>query len=79
MWQLIRDIILLLLSDSIISVHFVVIDCLQDSNTALHIAAKLGNAESVRALLRGGANPHLANAVSETSLAMCATLCACIL
>ena len=37
---------------------------LQDSNTALHIAAKLGNTEAVKALLRGGANPHLMNVVS---------------
>ena len=35
----------------------------QDSNTALHIAAKLGNTEAVKALIRGGANPHLMNVV----------------
>ena len=35
----------------------------QDSNTALHIAAKLGNTEALKALLRGGASPLLMNVV----------------
>ena len=35
----------------------------QDSNTPLHIAARLGNTEAIKALLRGGASPHLANVV----------------
>lgn len=40
----------------------------QDSNTALHIAAKLGNTEALRTLLRGGANPHLMNVVRDACI-----------
>ncbi len=37
----------------------------QDDNTALHIAAKLGNTSTVKALLHAGADPTLINAVSK--------------
>jgi len=36
----------------------------QDGNTALHIAAKLGNTEAIKALLSAGANPSIMNVVS---------------
>ena len=38
---------------------------MQDCNTALHIAAKLGNSEVTKALLHAGANPILTNDVSS--------------
>ena len=49
----------LLNSDNICPVVFQ-----QDENTALHIAAKLGNIESAKALISKGANPYLRNEVS---------------
>jgi len=38
---------------------------IQDGNTALHIAAKLGNVHTVKALLSAGAHPAILNEVSE--------------
>ena len=37
---------------------------LQDENTALHIAATLGNRDVIKALLQCGADPSLTNSVS---------------
>ena len=41
---------------------------LQDDNTALHIAAMLGNKDVIKALLQCGADPSLTNAVSVQTL-----------
>ena len=38
----------------------------QDGNTPLHIAAKLGNIETLKALLSAGANPTIINDVSRS-------------
>ena len=44
----------------------------QDGNTPLHIAAKLGNIETLKALLSAGANPTIINDVSRLA---CNTPC----
>ena len=36
---------------------------IQDGNTALHIASKLGNIDSVKAMLSSGAHPAIPNEV----------------
>ncbi len=39
---------------------------MQDGNTPLHVASSQGNADCVKVLLGGGANPHTENEVPYT-------------
>ena len=54
-------------NDTLILINLSFYFFFQDGNTPLHIAAKLGNIETLRALLSAGANPTIINDVSTST------------